>query len=371
MVRASQGGGGKASRVWPSTDDNAARRVPAPPRSELLVLDERIVVIVAVGGEGGVRVEAGSAVLEGEAHLDELGLHLVDGLRAEVADVEQVLLRAADELTHGVDALTLEAVVAADGELQFLDRQGQVGGELLVDRRRADVDALGLDVELTGQAEELDQRLAGRGDRVAGTDRRLGLDVDHQLVEVGPLLDSGGLDLVGHLQHRAVDRVDRHPADLVVGALVLDGGDVAAATLDDQLHLQLALVGQRGDLEVGVVHLDTGGRRDVGGGDVTGTRLAQVHRDGLVVLGGDDEALEVEDDLGDVLLDALDGRELVEDGVDLDARDRGTGDRREEGTTQRVAERVTETGLEGLDDETRAELVDRLFRQGGALCDEH
>ena len=54
--------------------------------------------------------------------------------------------------------------------------------------------------------------------------------------------------------------------------------------------------------------------------------LAQVHRDRLVVLGGDDEALEVEDDLGDVLLDALDGRELVEHVVDLDAGDRGTRD---------------------------------------------
>src|SRR5690606_34083424 len=123
----------------------------------------------------------------------------------------------------------------------------------------------------------LDQGLAGRGDGVAGTDRRLGLDVDDQLVEVGALLDSGGLDLVGDLQHGAVDRVDRHAADLVVATLVLHGGDVATPTLDDQLHLQLARVGQRGDLEVGVVHLDAGRRGDVGGGDVTGTGLAQVH----------------------------------------------------------------------------------------------
>src|SRR5665809_19345 len=89
-----------------------------------------------------------------------------------------------DELTHGVDALALEAVVGADGQLQVLDREGEVGSELLVDGRRADVDALGLDVELTGQTEQLDQRLAGRGDRVAGTDRLLGLDVDDELVEV-------------------------------------------------------------------------------------------------------------------------------------------------------------------------------------------
>ena len=119
------------------------------------------------------------------------------------------------------------------------------------------------------------------------------------------------------------------------------------------------------------MHLDTGRGRDVGGGDVTGALLAQVHGDGLVVLGGDDEVLEVQDDLGDVLLDALDGGELVQHAVDLDARDRGTGDRRQQGTAERVAERVAEAGLERLDHEPRAELVDDLFRQGRALSDKH
>ena len=56
-------------------------------------------------------------------------------------------------------------------------------------------------------------------------------------------------------------------------------------------------------MQVGVVHLDAGGRRDVGRGDRTGSLLAQVHHDRLVVLGGDDELLEVQDQLGDVLLD--------------------------------------------------------------------
>ena len=301
----------------------------------------------------------------------QLQLDLVDRLGAEVADVEQVLLRAGDELTHGVDALALEAVVGTDGQLQVLDREGEVGSELLVDRRRADVDALGVDVQLAGQTEELDQGLTGRGDRVAGSDRRLGLDVDDELVEVGALLDTSGLDLVADLEDRRVDRVDRDPADLVLGALVLDRGDVATATLDDELELDLALVGQRRDLQVGVVHLDTGRRRDVGGGDVTGTGLAQVHGDRLVVLGGDDQTLEVEDDLGDILLDALDGRELVENAVDLDRGDRRTRDRGEQGAAKRVAQRVTEARLEGLDHEAGAELLDGLFRQGGALCDKH
>ena len=119
------------------------------------------------------------------------------------------------------------------------------------------------------------------------------------------------------------------------------------------------------------MHLDAGGRRDVGGGDGTGTGLAEVHRDGLVVLGGDDQALQVEDDLGDVLGDALNGRELVEDGVHLDARDRRPRNGGQEGTAKRVAERVAEAGLEGLDDEARTELVHGLLGQGRALSDKH
>ena len=119
------------------------------------------------------------------------------------------------------------------------------------------------------------------------------------------------------------------------------------------------------------MHLDAGGDLDVSGRDHAGAGLAQHHGDRLVVLAGDDEALEVEDDLGDVFLDALDGGELVQRRVHLDAGDRGTGDRGEQGPAQGVAERVAEAGLQRLDDEPRAEPSTTIFRQGRALSDEH
>ena len=92
---------------------------------------------------------------------------------------------------------------------------------------------------------------------------------------------------------------------------------------------------------------------------------------GLVVSSEHDEPLDVEDDLGDVLLDARHGGELVQHAVDPDARDRGSGDRGQQGAAQGVAEGVAEARLEGLDDEPRAVVVDDLFGQGGTLCDEH
>jgi hypothetical protein len=161
--------------------------------------------------------------------------------------------------------------------------------------------------------------------RVPRLRRGLGLDVDDQPVEVRALLDTGRLDLVGDLEHRRVDRVDRDPADLLLTGLVLVGGDVAAAALDRQLQLELALAVERRDVQVGVVHLDARRRRDVRGGHGARALLAQVHHDRLVVLAGDDELLDVEDQLGDVLLHPRDGGELVQDAVDADARDRRTG----------------------------------------------
>src|SRR5205085_3527497 len=82
------------------------------------------------------------------------------------------------------------------------------------------------------------------------------------------------------------------------------------------------------------------------------------------------ELLEVQDEVGDVLLDARHGGELVQDAVDADAGDSRTGNGRQQGAAERVAEGVAEAGLERLQDEPRAVLADRLLGEGRALCDE-
>src|SRR2546422_6995511 len=120
--------------------------------SELLGLGVVLaVVVVAVRGDvrppvaavvrgGRGRVEPGRAVLEREAEADQLHLDLVDRLRAEVADVQQVRLAARDQLAHRVDALALEAVVRAHGEVEVLDRHRVGGDGVRLLRRRADLD---------------------------------------------------------------------------------------------------------------------------------------------------------------------------------------------------------------------------------------
>ena len=117
--------------------------------------------------------------------------------------------------------------------------------------------------------------------------------------------------------------------------------------------------------------LDAGRRLDVCRGDGACALLAQVHDDRLVVLAGDHQLLDVQDEFGDILLHALKGRELMEDPLHAKAGDSRSGNGRQERPTKRVAQGVPESGLEGLEDEPRAELADRLLGEHGALANEH
>src|ERR671919_1537234 len=107
---------------------------------------------------------------------------------------------------------------------------------------------------------------------------------------------------------------------------------------------------------VGVEDLAPSRELDVAGRDLGRSRHAQMDRSGFLILALDDEALQIEHDIGDVLGHSFDRGELVEHVVDLDLGDGRTRDRRQKRATERVPERVTEAGLERLDRELRSSL---------------
>ena len=88
--------------------------------------------------------------------------------------------------------------------------------------------------------------------------------------------------------------------------------------------------------------------------------LVQAHDRLVARMHAQRDALQVEQDLDDVLLHALDARVLVQDAVDLGLDDRAAGHRRQQDAPQRVAQRVAEAPLEGLDDDARVLLGDLL-----------
>src|SRR5262245_51029312 len=311
---------------------------------------------------------APSLLPQTQPELFELQLDLVDRLLAEVTDVHELGLRLLHHVADGVDALALQAVVGADRQVELLDRDLVVAREL-VGLGRTDRYALRLG-QVGEQVDQLEERAAGGGERLARRHRPVGLDVQDQLVAVGHLLDAGVLDRVAHLADRREDRVDRAHADRIAWLLVLVGHAVPDAALDGHLHLERPTLADRGQVQVGVQDLDAGGRRDVTGGDLGRALGLQVHRGRLLEVGADHELLEVQDDVGDVLSDLGDRGELVQHPVDPDRRDRRPGDRRQQRATERVADRVAEARLQRLDREPGADRRNDFFRDLRSCDDE-
>src|SRR5207302_3607547 len=81
---------------------------------------------------------ASSLLVEPESELLELALDLVDRLLAEVPDVHELGLAPLDQVAHRVDPLALQAVVRAHREVQLLDRDREIAGELRLVLGRAD-----------------------------------------------------------------------------------------------------------------------------------------------------------------------------------------------------------------------------------------
>jgi len=125
-------------------------------------------------------------------------------------------------------------------------------------------------------------------------------------------------------------------------------------------------------VHLGVEDLDAGGQVDVGGGDVPRAGRDERGLD-LARIGVHpaDDALEVQHDVGDVLLDPADRRELVRHALDPHARYGRTGERGEQHATQRVAERVAEPTVERLDDERAPVFIDGFTRDPGDLKVKH
>src|SRR5215213_6455108 len=333
-----------------------------------------------------------SVVAQREAAALERLDDLVDRLLAEVRDRVELVLGFRDEVADGLDARALEAVVRTHAQLQLLDQdvvhrvRGTTAGptgvaadaahsadEARLERTEAarvaqldDAVGVGEDRQL---ADENLSRLAQRGVRV---DRAIGLDVERQLVEVRLLADARLLDGVRHTAHRREDRVDRDDADRLVGGLVLLSRAVAATATDRQVDLELGSSLERRDVRVRVEDLDAGGQIDVLRGDLARARDDERRLDlGRVGVHPADDALEVEDDVGHVLLDPGDRRELVRNALDADARDGRPGERAQQHAAQRVAERVAEAAVERLDREGTAVLLDGLGCDSGDLEIEH
>ena len=107
---------------------------------------------------------------------------------------------------------------------------------------------------------------------------------------------------------------------------------------------------ERGDVQIGVQDLDLGIGLEVPGDDVFLPPHIHPEELGLVAVQLERQFLEVEDDLGHVLDDPGDGRELVQDVLDLDRGDGRARNRGQQDPTQGVPQGDPEPPLERLHD---------------------
>ena len=303
------------------------------------------------------------------AHPEAL-LHLVERLLAEVAHPEQVLVLELEELPDLDDVVALERVVGPHREVELLDRHVE---HVRRERRDAGHAAVGGHLGLADRherAELLDEDRGGAAERLLGPDRAVGLDLDRQLVEVRDLADARALDPVVDLPDRGEDRVDGDDADRQrLGAL---DAEVADAALDRHVHVDRHVVRVEGhEHEVAVHDLDVRRLHDVRGEDRAGAALGQPELDRVRREALHAELLGVQDDLGDVFLDARDRGELLVHVADLERRHGRALERGQEDAPERVAERHAVAGLKGPDLVlgVRADLFDGLDLRGVELFD--
>ena len=189
----------------------------------------------------------------------------------------------------------------------------------------AQLETLGGLFEVGHQGDQVAQGVTGRGQRLSGRDGAVGLDVEHEAVVVGRLLHPDRLDVEGHPVHGREDRVDRDDAD-GRGALVLVGRGVTPPPLHGHVDGQAALGVDGGDVQLGVEHLDVGRELEVGRGGVGRDPHVEAQGHRLVGVHPDQQVLEVQDDVGDILFDTRQRRELVQRLVEAqlgDGADRG------------------------------------------------
>ena len=192
------------------------------------------------------------------------------------------------------------------------------------------------------------EQVGGQADRFLRRDRAVGPDFENELVVVGHLADARPFHVIVHAADRRMNGVDGNVAQRQIAVRIAIGDLVAAAALETRLELERAFLRQRGQVRRRVEDLDVRVLLEVGRGDDARSLLLEVERLGPFTVQLEGDLFEVEDDVGHILDDAGERRELVQHALDADSRDRGALDGGEEHASQRIADRGAEAALEGL-----------------------
>jgi len=165
------------------------------------------------------------------------------------------------------------------------------------------------------------------------------------------LFDASTLDGVGDTADRAERGIQHELADGLGIAQVTDvTRDVTAALFDLDLHRQLAAGREMGDDVLRIDDFDVMRQLDVAGTNSAFTFLDQLEVDDITVVQLEHDTLQVQKDVDDVFLNAVNGRVLMEHTIDANFGRRVADHRGQQDATQCIAQGMAITALERLHD---------------------
>jgi hypothetical protein len=183
-----------------------------------------------------------------------------------------------------------------------------------------------------------------------GIDGTVSRDLEFQAVKIGTLSNTGIADVHRDLLHRVEVGVHGDNADRGVSGLELVGGDIATARGDLHLERERCIAVQRCNMDVRRQDLDVGVFREVLGGDFT--VAGHIQAKGFVVIRKelDADALEIQDNVGDIFLHTRNRRKFLLNAFDFHGDNSRTLQRGEERTAESVAEGDTPATFQGFYD---------------------
>src|ERR1700679_297852 len=157
-----------------------------------------------------------------------------------------------------------------------------------------------------------------------------------------------------------MNRVHGNKAKSKIRVKVLVSGYITTATLQAHFHLELAALGDSGNVNVLVENLNVAVGFNHARGDDAGLIGAQIERLRTFARQLKGNLLEVQDDVGCILNDAGDGLELMQHAFNANSCYSSAFNRAQQRATQRIADGGTKAALKGLGAELAIGFGERL-----------
>src|SRR5882762_9829063 len=297
---------------------------------------------------------------QAEAHLGQYIFDFIERLAAEVLGLQHFVFALLHEFANGLNIRVLQAVVRADGKLQFFHRAVQVFEARVIGDFSWQLGHFRRLFKIDEDAHVILDQLGREANGVLRSDSAVGPHFDHQLFVVGHLAQASRFHGIVDLAHRRVNGVHRDVPDRQIFVVVAVRGHVAAAVLGAHLDLQLAAFANRGDVYALIEHREVRILFDLRRCHRTGILHVDVNRLRQIGVQLDRDLLNVEDNVRGIFDHTGNRRKFVQYSFDFYRGDRCAFNRAKQRAPQRVPYRGAPAALKGLRGETPVLFGQRL-----------